>query len=160
MSRKTFFLTVNKFFLLASWRSMTKIAGSGSASKPKSGSGSIRQRHGSADPDSYLDPHQMSWIRNTGFHQIFPRRICTRCCWGRSSRPAWPSCCSPAAPAYKQLMMRRQLWRRRSSARITWRSCCRWFRQLWTIVWQLRPFGRCFQFKIKDLYNFLFAFDN
>ncbi len=35
-------------FLLASWRSMTKIAGSGS--------GSISQRHGSADPDP--DPHQ------------------------------------------------------------------------------------------------------
>ncbi len=39
-------------FLLASWRSVTKIAGSGSGS----GSGSISQRHGSADPD--LDPHQ------------------------------------------------------------------------------------------------------
>ncbi len=37
-------------FLLASWRSMTKIAGSGS------GSGSISQKHGSADPDP--DPHQ------------------------------------------------------------------------------------------------------
>ncbi len=43
-------------FLLASWRSMTKIAGSGSAS------GSISQMHGSADPDP--DPHQR--IRNTG----------------------------------------------------------------------------------------------
>jgi hypothetical protein len=41
-------------FLLASWRSMTKIAGSWSES------GSISQRHGSADPD----PPQMSWIRN------------------------------------------------------------------------------------------------
>ena len=81
------------------------------------------------------------------YHLTFPRRICTRCCWGRSSRPAWPCCCWPAALAYKQLMMRRQLWRRRSSARITWRSCCRWFKQLWTTVWQLRPFGRCFQFK-------------
>jgi hypothetical protein len=37
-------------FLLASWRSTTKIAGSGS----EFGSGSISQRHGSADPD----PHQ------------------------------------------------------------------------------------------------------
>ncbi len=36
-------------YLLASWRSMTKIAGSGSGS----GSGSISQRHGSADPDPY-----------------------------------------------------------------------------------------------------------
>jgi hypothetical protein len=36
-------------FLLASLRSMTKIAGSGSAS------GSISQSHGSADPDP--DPH-------------------------------------------------------------------------------------------------------
>jgi hypothetical protein len=34
---------------------MTKIAGSGS----------ISQRHGSADPDP--DPPQMSWIRNTDF---------------------------------------------------------------------------------------------
>ncbi len=42
-------------FLLASWRSMTKIAGSGS----ESGSGSTRQRHGSADPDppqNFMDP--------------------------------------------------------------------------------------------------------
>ncbi len=38
-------------FLLASWRLMTKIAGSGS----------ISQIHGSADPD----PYQNSWIRNT-----------------------------------------------------------------------------------------------
>ncbi len=37
---------------MASWRSMTKIAGSGSAS------GSISQRHGSADPDPDPDPHQ------------------------------------------------------------------------------------------------------
>ncbi len=37
-------------FLLASWRSMTKIAGSGSKS------GSISQIHGSADPDQ--NPHQ------------------------------------------------------------------------------------------------------
>ena len=47
ISRKTFFL---KFFLLASWRSMTKIAGSGSES------GSISQRNGSVDPDP--NPHQ------------------------------------------------------------------------------------------------------
>ncbi len=39
--RRIFFIII---FLLASWRSMTKIAGSGS----------INQRHGSADPD----PHQ------------------------------------------------------------------------------------------------------
>jgi hypothetical protein len=38
---------------------VTKIAGSGSAS------GSISQRHGSADPDP--EPPQMSWIRNTAF---------------------------------------------------------------------------------------------
>jgi hypothetical protein len=37
-------------FLLASWRSMMKITGSGSGSE----SGSISQRHGSPDPD----PHQ------------------------------------------------------------------------------------------------------
>ncbi len=44
--------TKKKYFLLASWRSMLKIAGSGS------GSGSINQRHGSADPDPNPDPHQ------------------------------------------------------------------------------------------------------
>ncbi len=38
-------LCKNISFLLASWRSMTKIAGFGSES------GSINQRHGSADPD-------------------------------------------------------------------------------------------------------------
>ncbi len=43
-------------FLLASWRSMTKIAGSGS--------GSISQRHG---PRIRIRIHpKMSWIRNTG----------------------------------------------------------------------------------------------
>ncbi len=40
-------------FLLMSWRSLTKLAGSGS--------GSIRQKYGSADPD----PHQISRIRTT-----------------------------------------------------------------------------------------------
>ncbi len=38
--------------MLASWRSMTKIAGSGS--------GSISQRHGSADPDPNPDPHRVA----------------------------------------------------------------------------------------------------
>ncbi len=52
VSKKTFLKKI--IFLLASWRSMTKIAGSGSAS----GSGSITQRHGSADPDPDPDPHQ------------------------------------------------------------------------------------------------------
>ncbi len=49
-------------FLLASWRSMTKIAGSGSGSE----SGSIGQRHGSADPDPpqiVMDP-QHWWQEN------------------------------------------------------------------------------------------------
>ncbi len=44
-------------FLLTSWRSLTKIAGSGSAS------GSISQGYGSADPDPYqnfLDPQH--WL--------------------------------------------------------------------------------------------------
>ncbi len=49
-SKKTFFKKI--CFLLASWRLMTKIAGSGFAS------GSISQRHGSADPDPDPDPHQ------------------------------------------------------------------------------------------------------
>jgi hypothetical protein len=46
-------------FLLASWRSIMKIAGSGS----ESGSGSISQRHGSANPDPHknvMDPQQ--WL--------------------------------------------------------------------------------------------------
>ncbi len=38
-----------------------KIAGSGSES------GSISQRHGSADPDP--DPHKMSWIRDTDHNE-------------------------------------------------------------------------------------------
>jgi hypothetical protein len=50
ISRKTFLKTL--VFFLASLRLMTKIAGSGC----RSGSGSISQRHGSADPDP--DPHQ------------------------------------------------------------------------------------------------------
>jgi hypothetical protein len=37
-------------FLLASWRSLMRIAGSES--------GSINNRHGSADPNSEPDPHQ------------------------------------------------------------------------------------------------------
>ena len=45
ISRKFFYKLV---FLLASWRSVTKIAGSGS----------ISQRHGSADPDPDPDPNQ------------------------------------------------------------------------------------------------------
>jgi hypothetical protein len=47
-------------FLLISWRSLTKIAGSGSAS------GSISERYGSADPDPYqnfMDPqHWLSTV--------------------------------------------------------------------------------------------------
>jgi hypothetical protein len=46
--QKNFFKKVS--YLLASWRSMIKREGSGAAS----GSESISQRHGSADPD----PHQ------------------------------------------------------------------------------------------------------
>ncbi len=50
--------TWRNFFLLTSWRSMTKIVGSGSAS------GSVSQRYGSADPDTYkyfMDPQH--WIQ-------------------------------------------------------------------------------------------------
>ncbi len=58
--QKFFFLIS---FLVASWRSMMKIEGSRSAS------GSISQRHGSADPDS--DPHQgghgSATLLETGF---------------------------------------------------------------------------------------------
>ncbi len=62
-------------FLLASWRSRTKIAGSGS----------IIQRYGSVDPDPYkivMDPQhwsemririraKMAWIPNTAYSHIF-----------------------------------------------------------------------------------------
>ncbi len=58
--QKNFF---EKLVFLASWRSMTKIAGSGS----------INQRHGSADPDPDPDPHQnvmdpQDWH---GFYYVF-----------------------------------------------------------------------------------------
>ncbi len=52
ISRKTLFIS----FLLASWRLMMKIAGSGS--KSGSESGSISQKHRSADPDPDPDPRQ------------------------------------------------------------------------------------------------------
>jgi hypothetical protein len=56
ISRKTFFLII---FLLVSWMSMTKIAGSGF----------ISQRHGSADPDPDPDPHQNAMDPpNTGLY--------------------------------------------------------------------------------------------
>jgi hypothetical protein len=54
------------FFVCILGRSMTKIAGSRSASGFESGSGSFSTRHISADPDPDPDPLQkMSRIRNT-----------------------------------------------------------------------------------------------
>ncbi len=60
-------------FLLASWRSMMKIEGSGSASGSASGSGSISQRHGSADPD----PHQ----------NVMDPEHCDQCCGSKDVYP-------------------------------------------------------------------------
>ncbi len=60
-SKKQKKLVLKTSFLLASWRPMTKIAGSGS------GSESISQRHGSMDPRIRIHP-KMSWIRNTGMY--------------------------------------------------------------------------------------------
>ncbi len=54
------FFFLNSIFLLASWRSMMKVEGSGSASgsRSESGFGSVCQRLGSADTDSDPDPYQ------------------------------------------------------------------------------------------------------
>ncbi len=54
-------------FLLASWRSLTKIAGSGS----------ISQRHGSADPDppqNVLDSQR--WRQQSKTHEMQHKKIC------------------------------------------------------------------------------------
>ncbi len=62
--QKNFFLNVS--FLLAFWKSMMKIAGSGSASGSGSECGSICQRHGSADPDPHqnvMDPQHCFKVR-------------------------------------------------------------------------------------------------
>ncbi len=70
---------INKIgFLLASWRSMTKIAGSASGSE----FGSISQRHGSADPDpnkNVMDPEH--WKRNYFCKYVF-RRLSLLLCQG------------------------------------------------------------------------------
>ena len=85
-----------KTFLLASWRSRTKIAESGS----------IGQRHGSADPDPY--GAKVSRIHNTVLY--FPWTLLPPAQWGRCSdgweNSAWPpqygrraDWRSPSAPA-------------------------------------------------------------
>jgi hypothetical protein len=51
---------------------MTKIAGSGSES------GTISQRHGSADPDPIRIHTKMSWIRNTALGDIYLKDSITR----------------------------------------------------------------------------------
>ncbi len=55
-------------FLLASWRSMTKIAGAGS--------GSISQRHESADPDPEPDPDP--WVTGTNPRILIRSRTRTK----------------------------------------------------------------------------------
>ncbi len=71
-------------FLLASWRSMTKIAGSRS----------ISQRHGSADPDP--DPHQNAmdpkqWLKRFSISLIIFQKCMAfpfwRCVWARRADP-------------------------------------------------------------------------
>jgi hypothetical protein len=68
-------VTSKKFFLLISWRSLTKIAGSGS--------GSISLRYGSADPDPYqnfMDPKHwlqllkmpVGWVPGSGLWDGIP----------------------------------------------------------------------------------------
>ena len=77
-------------FLLASWRSMTK----------KAGSGSISQRHGFADPDPLvrgMDPRirihsKMSWLRNTEIIYLYVMSIICPGSWVAgwwSYRVAW-----------------------------------------------------------------------
>jgi hypothetical protein len=77
ISRKKFIKKIS--FLLASWRSMTKIAGSWS--KSGSGSGSISQRHGSADPDPHqnvMDPEHwlqyflLTMLMPSSFYYVVP----------------------------------------------------------------------------------------
>ncbi len=63
-------IKLRKYFLLASWSSQTKRAGSGS----ESGAGFIRQRYESEDPD--LDRTKMSRIRNTGYKVKTEFRYC------------------------------------------------------------------------------------
>ncbi len=65
--------------MLASWRSMTKIAGSGSES------GSISQRHGSADPDR----PKMSWIRNIADYEQWRGEGVGEGGWGVMQSPPW-----------------------------------------------------------------------
>ncbi len=62
-------------FLLASWRSRTKIEGS----RSKSGSGSISQRHGSVDPDP--DAHQNVMDPE----HCWAPQLKRSACWGREA---------------------------------------------------------------------------
>ncbi len=75
-----------KSFLLASWKSMAKIAGSGSAS----GSGSISQRHGSADPD----PHQ----------NVMDPEHCFNV-WSGSGSALWQKAGSGSGSAFKPMQI-------------------------------------------------------
>jgi hypothetical protein len=78
-------------FLLASKRTMTKLAGSGS--------GSISHRHGSADTDPDPDPHQNvidpqgTWCRATcpERRRVGPRTLWRRRAWAPSCWGGWRS---------------------------------------------------------------------
>ncbi len=65
-SNKQKYFYKNLLFVGILGRSMTKIAGSGSATGSESGI--ISQRHGSADPDPDRIQPKMSWIRNTALN--------------------------------------------------------------------------------------------
>ncbi len=60
-------------FLLASWRSLTKRAGSASGAGSGSSSGSVSHKYGSEDPDPHPDPYQDVTDPE---HWCFWRRCC------------------------------------------------------------------------------------
>ncbi len=89
-------LFCTKQFLLTTWRSLTKIAGSGSASG--SSYGSISQRYGSADPDpcqNFMDPQQQHWC------------VCTvqGSSTGSSSRVCSPPVTCPSSSSFPTLVV-------------------------------------------------------
>ncbi len=94
ISRKTFFYIS---FLLASWRSMMKIAWSGSRF--------IRQKHGSADPD----PHQ----------NVMDSEHCCNNTWARSH----PCCWSGWPHFWTSWVEQRRSWRVEHSLPTSWLHC-------------------------------------
>ncbi len=89
--RKTFFKIS---FWLASWRSLLKIAGSGS----------ISQRHGSADPDPHqhvMDPQHWFWLTNKHSRTILFKSLNIFKCFQQPSQVVprgWPYNWQPSVP--------------------------------------------------------------